>query len=78
MLTKEAQWQVDRTKQSLKRLQAMRKTAKDKINYYDKIGNSEKFYWWSAQYIALDQAISIIIDPDQLTIWEEKYEEVLS
>lgn len=57
-----------RAMKSLRRLQKMRNTAMSKSQDSE---TAEAVQYWQGQYFALEQAISILIDPDQLTLWSE-------
>lgn len=71
-----------RSMKTLKRLQTMRTTARNNViaaqEQIENVSLSDSelsaaknaLAYWQAQEYALDQSISIVIDPDQLTLWE--------
>lgn len=77
-----------RQMKTLKRLQSMRKTANNKIVDLQErldMGPTTKathtmiehdLIWWRSQYTMICHAIDIVIDPDQLTLWEDGNEAI--
>lgn len=59
---------------TLKRLQNMRNTARANHDHAREKNHSSGELWWASQVNAIEQSISLVIDPDQLTIWSNEYE----